>query len=62
MCKDLFKLLNKIVENKGVVKKVKISGINSIDFKHSEKDVNLNHCIKRGLKKAIKKSIFLKNK
>ena len=58
-CKDLFKILNKIVENKGVVKKVKISGMNNTDFKHSEKDVNLHHCIQRGLKKGIRKSIFL---
>ncbi|MDD5401093.1 MAG: hypothetical protein PHQ93_07905 [Sulfurimonas sp.] len=55
----LVDLLYKIMEEQGVVKKVKLSGLKTITFRHqTNKEENLNDNIQSALKKAIKNGLF----
>ena len=55
----LVDLLYKVMEEQGVVKKVKLRGIKPITFRHkTNKAENLNDNIQSALKKAIKNSLF----
>lgn len=55
----LVDLLYKVMEEQGVVKKVKLSGLKTITFRHqTNKEENLNDNIQSALKKAIKNGLF----
>lgn len=57
--KVLVDLLYKIMEEQGVVKKIKLSGLKPITFRHkTNKEKNLNDNIQGALKKALKNSLF----
>ena len=56
----LVDLLYKVMEEQGVVKKVELSGLRPITFRHkTNKAENLNDNIQSALKKALKNSLFI---
>jgi len=57
--KMLVDLLYKVMEEQGVVKKIKLSGLKPITFRHkTNKEKNLNDNIQSALKKAMKNGLF----
>lgn len=55
----LVDLLYKVMNEQGVVKKVKLSGLKTITFRHqTNKEENLNDNIQSALKKAINNGLF----
>jgi hypothetical protein len=53
-------ILKQVIKKRGVVKNIKIPGINKIVFRHVEKDGNLHNCIQNTLQKRdFERYIFI---